>query len=569
MNNTDWPAGRPGHGRSAVPAFARRSFLLGSLGVAAGVALSACADRNVSSSGGGIRGGSATEIVVAVPALAVSLNGVLDGNGLSLQAFEMNANLQAGLVRNPYIEGETDDTVIQDFNSYVGYVADSYDVSEDGLTYTFHLRKDLKDTEGNPITADDVVYSFERKWAAESYATASWGDFKGPEAIKKVDDLTVVFEIPTAGFGLTFLGLLANLQGHIYSKTILDAHKTADDPYAMTWSAGNGGWGLGPYYMDSQTADQEMVLVANPNYALGEPPVKKVTLRVVTDAGTRASLVKSGDVILAEDVLPNDQATLAADESLVVPEVADPIEYVDLTLVTNKAPFDNVAVRQALQYAIPYEQIVKEVYAGRAVPKIGNINPTTKGYTTDGIQKMEYDVEKAKELLSGAGQETVSFTLSVSTANQDLINLCLLIKSYAEDAGFEVNVEQLSSADFGTARAAATKQAIIYRNRAQVQTPEYSCITFFKPGDDPSSPSRWSDELNTKFWVEVDAARALPDQLSDEAGGHWNKAQAILVEAAAEIFVCAIQPTQVFSSALKDWAYRSENQNDFGSFSLT
>lgn len=565
MNHSASPSGLPPRAGKGVPALARRSFLLGSLGTAAVAALAACSDQNADSGGGG---GSSSEIVVAVSALTASLNGVLDGNGLSLQAFEMNANLQAGLVRNPYIDGATPGTVIQDFNEYVGYLAESYEASADGLVYTFHLRDGFKDAEGNAITADDVLYSFERKWASDSYATASWGDFKGPEAIKKVDDLTVTFDLPSAGFGLTFLGLLANLQGHIYSKTVLDAHKTADDPYAMAWSADNGGWGLGPYSMKSKVADQEMVLVANPNYAYGEPPIKKITLRVVPDAGTRASLVKSGDVILAEDILPNDQAKLAKDSNLIVPEADDPIEYVDVTLVTNKAPFDDVAVRQAFQYAIPYQQIIDEVYAKRAVPKIGNINPTTKGYTTDGIPTMEYDVDKAKALLAEAGKDSVSFKLSVSTANQDLINASLLIKSYAEDAGFDVEVEQLSAADFGTARGEATKQAIIYRNRAQVQTPEYSCITFFKPGDDPSSPSRWDDDLNKAFWDEVDAARALPDQLSDEAGVHWNGAQRILVEAAAEIFVCAIQPTQVFSKKVKGWAYRSENQNDFGNLEL-
>ncbi|MCM0621145.1 ABC transporter substrate-binding protein [Nocardioides sp. BSK12Z-4] len=472
-------------------------------------------------------------------------------------------------MRNPYIDDETEGCVVQDFNTYVGYVADSYDVSEDGLTYTFHMRDGYTDVEGNAITADDVVYSFERKWASESYSTASWGDFKGPDAVTKVDDMTVQIEIPSAGFGLTFLGLLANLQGHIYSKTILDANATKDDPYAMTWSAQNGGWGLGPYYMESQTADQEMVLVANPNYAYGEPEVKKVTLRVVTDAGTRASLMKSGDVILSEDILPNDQATLAEDSSLTVPVVGDPIEYVDLTLVTNKAPFNDLKVRQAFMNAIPYEQIIEEVYAGRAVLKKGNINPSTKGYTTDGIPDMVYDVDKAKSLLAEAGMDSLDFTLTVSTATQDLVNLCILIQSYAADAGFNVEVEQLSAAEFGTARSGATKQAILYRNRAQVQTPEYSCITFFKPGDDPSSPSRWSDELNDQFWDEVDAARALPDQLSDEAGEHWNAAQTIMVTAAAEIFICAIQPTQVFSNSITGWAYRSENQNDFGNFSIS
>jgi len=547
---------------------ARRSFLAGSLGVGAAMALAACADRSDPGTG---PGGGKTNLVVAVSALAPSLNGVLDGNGLTLQAFEMNANLQAGLVRNPYLaNAKTPGSVVQNFNTYTGYVAESYEVSADGLKYTFHLRKNLKGPLGNPITADDVIYSFKRKWSVPTYATASWGDFKGPDAITKVDDHTVTFEIPSAGFGLTFLGLLANLQGHIYDSALLKKHATKDDPWTLKWSANNGGWGLGPYYMSSQTPDQEMILAANPNYAYGAPPIKKVTLRVVTDAGTRASLVVSGAADMAEDILPTDQAKLKSNKSVVVPEVANPIAYPDLTLVTNKAPFNDVKVRQAFAYAVPYTQIMKQIYAGRAVPMKGNINPGMKNYSTASLPTPTYDAKKAKSLLAAAGHpDGLAFTLSVSTATADLVNACSLIKSYAADAGFDITIEQMPAAEFGTARTNATKQAIIYLNRSQVQTPTYACITFFKPHDDPSSPSRWEDALNKKFWTYVDKADALKDTLSPEGGRLWAEAQKVQIDAAAEIFVCGIQPTQIYRKNVSGFAYRSENAIDFGNVKIS
>lgn len=368
--------------------------------VAAALTLTAC---------GGAAGGNATStvtkdsLVVAVPALAPTLDGVVGGGGLSLESFEMNANLQAGLVRNPYIDGKTAGTVVQNFNKYEPYLAKSYKVSDNGLVYTFTLRDNLLSQAGNRITADDVIWSFQRKWASPLYSTTVWlGGFAGPATgLTKIDDHTIAFTLTNAGFGLTFLGLLANLQGHIYDSTLLKQHATAADPYALEWAKSNSGWGLGPYSVQSQKPDQEMVLTANPNYALGTSSIKTVTLRVVGDAGTRASLVASGAVDMAEGIRPSDQAKLANVQGVVVPQ-ADPIEYADLTLVTNKAPFDNELVRQAMAYAVPYDDIIKQIYSDRAVLMTGDINPTTAGYST----KIPADLPRRCQEGQGAARES-------------------------------------------------------------------------------------------------------------------------------------------------------------------
>ena len=545
----------------------RRALRVGAVVLAGTLFLSAC-------SGGTDTDTAATEtqdsLVVAVPALAPTLDGAVGGGGTTLESFEMNANLQAGLVRNPYIDGQTENTVVQDFNEYVPYLAEDYSVSEDGLVYTFTLRDDLLSQVGNPITADDVLWSFERKWASPLYSKTVWqGGFTDPaSSLAKIDDHTVAFTLTNPGFGVTFLGLLANIQGHIYDSTLMKENATAADPYALEWAKTNSGWGLGPYSVESQVPDQEMILAANPNYVFGEPAMKTVTLRVVGDAGTRASLVATGDVDMAEGVRPADQAKLAGTEGIVVPE-ADPIEYVDLTLVTNKAPFDNELVRQAMAYAIPYDDIITQIYSDRAVRTTGNINTNTAGYSVDDLPTYDYDPEKAKDLLAEAGfADGLDFSLSVSSANQDLVDASVLIQSFAQDAGFDVTIDQQTAQAFGQGRTEATFQAILYRNRAQVQTPTYASTLFFKPGNDSSNPSRWEDEASAEYWSVVNEALAIADPLSDEAGEKWIEAQTILLEATPEIFIASIQPSQVFTSDIAGFAYRSENAIDFGNITI-
>jgi peptide/nickel transport system substrate-binding protein len=505
-------------------------------------------------------------LTVAVPALAPTLDGVVGGGGITLESFEMNANLQAGLVHNPYIKGATEGSVVQDFNKYDPYLAKSYTVSPDGLVYTFVLRPDLLSQVGNKITADDVIWSFQRKWGSPIYSKTPWiAGFPDPATnLKKIDEYTVAFTLTSASFGLTFLGLLANLQGHIYDSTLLKQHATAADPYALTWAKSNSGWGLGPYSVSSQTPDQEMILTANPNYVLGKPSIKTVTLRVVADAGTRASLVLSGDVDMAEGITPADQAKLAKQAGLVVPKADPPIEYVDLTLVTNKAPFDNPLVRQAMAYAVPYEQIMSEIYAGRAVLVKGNINPNTANYSVDKLPSFTYDPAKAKKLLAQAGfPNGVNYTLSVSSSTADLVNATVLIQSYAKDAGFNITVDQQTATAFGQGRTNATYQGLLYRNRAQVQTPAYSSTIFFRPNNDLANPARWQDADNAKYWAVVNQALAIADPLSKEAAAKWEEAQTLLINAAVEIFVTEIQPSQVYRNTVSGFAYRSENAIDF------
>ncbi|MGE3622059.1 MAG: ABC transporter substrate-binding protein, partial [Acidimicrobiia bacterium] len=354
------------------------------------------------------------EIVVASAALPTSF--APDGGaGGVLENITWRRNGGAGLVRNVYVP-QDDGSFDQDSYEYEGYLAESWDVSEDGKVYTFHLREGVVSSNGNELDADDVLWSYERKFNAPTATVKaiSFPILTDLSQIQKVDQYTVTFTLEKAGYGFTLLGLLGQGNGDIYDSDYLKEHVTADDPYAVEFSKTNGNYGFGPYIIESFTPGQEMVWRSNPDHVLGEPAIKKITFRVVTDPASRANALRTGDVDVAEVLRPVDQVELAASgagKSFSFETNA----YNMAILVTTHPPFDDMAVRQAFAYAVPYQQIVDDVYRGRALPAVGFLNPLAPGYTDEGLPRYEYDPDKAKEMLEEAGHPNgVSFTLTVS-----------------------------------------------------------------------------------------------------------------------------------------------------------
>jgi peptide/nickel transport system substrate-binding protein len=550
----------------------RRTVTTALVGGTALAVATGCSDRSsgASDGGGASRGTAKRDLVVAAATLATTYAGPDGGNGASYENYELNVNTQAMLIRNPYVEGRTPGVLVQSYYEYKGYLADDFTWSEDGRTLTVTLVEGVVSPNGNTLSADDVLWSFARKYASTASPIKAMCQpfFTDPTTqLVTVDDRTVAFSITEPGYGQEFLGILGNaLAGGIHDSVFLQTVATPEDPYAIEWSKTGTGWGFGAYNVTSVTPDQEMVLTANEDYVLGPPSIDRVVLRSVPDPGTRASLLLSGDVDLAENIRPADQADLASSKGVVVPDV-ESIEYVDLTLVCNKAPFDDRLVRQAMAWAIPYQEIMKQIYSGRADRIVGNINPQTPGYSTDGLPTYEHDPDKAKQLLAQAGfPDGLAFTLSVSNALPDMVDSAVLIQSYAKDAGFTIEIQQETAAAFAQARSGATYQALLYRNRAQVQSPTYSSTLFWRPGGNTSNPSRWEDAA---FYAAVSAASAVPDPLSEEAGVLWEAATAIQLQGAAEIFVCTVQPAQVYRETVRGYAYRTENAVDFANVEVS
>jgi peptide/nickel transport system substrate-binding protein len=542
----------------------RRRLARRALGVAAAMVLVLAGCGGDDSAG---KGSSSDSLVVASAGLPTTF--VIDGAAPGgYENLEYGVNTQLGLVRHPYLADASSGGLVQDLYKFEPALAASYEVSADALTYTFHLKPGLKSVAGNPFTADDVIWSFERKFESETSITPYVQDpvVKDPvQQLKKVDEMTVAFTVAKPGYGFTLLSLLANVTGYIYDSTLLKSHATAEDPYAVSWSQENPNIGFGAYQRTSFTPGTEMVLEANPNYPLDAPGYKKVIFRVTADPGTRANTVKSGDADIAVQLRAADQTDLAKASGVKVYTFPSTNMLTILTMDTTRAPFDDPKVRQAMAKAVPYQQILDNVYQGRGILTTGLLDPDAPNYVGEQLSEPGYDPEAAKALLSEAGHpEGVEFSLTVSNSVPDVEQAAIQVQSFAADAGFKIAIDKQPAAAVSEGITSRKFVAFMWRDMAISSSPQYELGLFFKKGEGGTAAS-----TNSSGWVDdtylstVDQGAALPDPTSAEASKLWNAAEQITSAQIPQIYVGRIQPQNAFRSNISGYANRLDNDIDF------
>jgi len=470
-------------------------------------------------------------------------------------------NTQATLVRNPYIKDAETGVLKQDWSDFEGVLAASWDVSDDGLTYTFGLREGVESQAGNPFTADDVIWSFERHYSTDTSSTQFvFAPYvAGLDAWKKIDDHTVSLTLLHAGDGITVLSLLSNLDAQIFDSTFLKTKATPDDPFAVTWSKTEGGWGYGAYEMVSYTPGESVVLEANPNYPLGEPEIKKLTFKVVPEAGTRAAAIRAGDADVALDLLPSQIADLTGGSVQTFKQPTN--QHIKMPLITTKAPFDNVAVRHAFAHAVPYDQIIENVYLAQAARMSSVLRPDSPNYVGTGLETIPYDPAKAKAILADAGVQTpVAVELTVNSGIPDAVDTAVQIQSSAEDAGFEVKIREVAPAEFSGGRNSGKFQAFLDRDSAFVMTPAYQLRLWTDKGS-PFNLAQWESE---DFYAAMATALAAPDSVGPDGMQKWNAVEQVWRTEMPIVFIANLFPTDALRDGIEGFATRSDMGIDYG-----
>ena len=317
---------------------------------------------------------------------------------------------------------------------YTPLLATSWDVSADGLVWTFHLRPNVKFHDGEPLTADAVKQSIE---AAKDHAGASfiWYPL---DKIEAVDNLTVKF---TLLYSAPLDLILSSLYGAwIVSPKSLAA--AAVDP--KYWDAGMEA-GTGPYMLESYTPDQEVVFTKNPDYWGGWKPGQfdKVVVEIVGEAVTQQQMLEGGQVDLVTRMPVENYAAFKTNPAYTY--------YAEQTLFnytaffnTLRAPLDNPAVRQALSYAFPYQDIITVGATGLATQSRGPV-PQGVWPWSDKVNQYTYDLAKAKELLAAAGHPGGGFSLKLTYASENDIEAAFapLIKDSFAQIGVDVTIEPI------------------------------------------------------------------------------------------------------------------------------
>ncbi|MFT3689535.1 ABC transporter substrate-binding protein [Paenirhodobacter sp.] len=299
-------------------------------------------------------------------------------------------------------------------------LAESYDVSEDGTVYTFHLRKGVKwqsndvFTPTRDLTADDVVFSFVR----QGDATNPWHEYvpgvnyeyyksmEMPELVKsieKVDDYTVKVTLthPEAPFIANLAMPFMRIVSKEYADT-LEKLGTKED-------FNNKPIGTGPFKFVAYQKDAVIRYQKNPDYWGEAPKIDDLVFAITPDAAVRYQKLKAGECHLMPYPSPADVAAMKADPALKVDELPG-LNVAYLAYNATVAPFDKVEVRKALNMAINKQAIIDAVFQGAGQVAKNPIPPTMWSYN-DAIQDDPYDPEAAKKMLDEAGVKDLSMEI--------------------------------------------------------------------------------------------------------------------------------------------------------------
>lgn len=394
-------------------------------------------------------------------------------------------------------------------------LAESWE-TPDELTYVFTLREGVTFQNGQPLTAADVKFTFDR--IKDPATSSSWAtQFEPVSTIEATDDRTVTFRL-SEPYG-PFLATLSS----IYSSIVPVTPEPTD---FQTTMIGTGAFALAEAQPDTQTT-----LKAYPDYwESGLPQVGTLTYRILPDEATRLASIRTGEIGLTTLADPVSVDAATSSEGVTVLE-QDTTDYFLLGFNCARAPFDNQQVRQALSTAIDRQAIVDAVFFGNG-QVTGPIVPTLGSWAQPVDQLPTYAVnrDEATSMLEGAGQAGVTFNILVGQLYPEFVNIALVIQDQLNEIGVNAEIEQVEWATF------------IERWRAR----DFDAfVSFNGSGNDPDRalyPAFYTDGSVNAFQFSdlevdelLDAGRTTSDQEARMAT--YQQLEVALAEAAPAVFI--------------------------------
>jgi peptide/nickel transport system substrate-binding protein len=344
-------------------------------------------------------------------------------------------------------------------------LADKWAIKDTGTAWeiTFNLHDGLKFASGNPFTADDVVFSFQRDITLNKPPAFLMTDVGGMKTtdIKAADPKTVVLTLPKTSSPSAFLTVLAGTIGSIVDSKEVKAHDKAGDlgnGWLLDHSAGSG-----PYVLDHWTKDVEFLMKANPNSAV-KAKTPNILVKHVPEASNQQAILEKGDADIANDLTPEQIKALTGKAGITTLKAGNlQLYYIGMNVAMK--PLDNNKVREALRTAIDYDGIANDLLSGN-VQRLNTVVPIGLfGANTDKI--FQKDVPKAKALLAEAGFPN-GFTIDMLTytGNAGLVtfgDLAAKIQADWAEIGVKVNVKQQQQAELlATYRAQKAPIVLLY-----------------------------------------------------------------------------------------------------------
>ncbi len=397
-------------------------------------------------------------------------------------------------------------------------LAESWEVSDDRTEYTFKLRDDVKFTNGDPMTAEDVAWSINQAIASPNITalTTAW------KSAEVIDDHTVKI---TLDYGYNyFLQMLSTSAGSICNKKVVEA---ADGNFA----GGLEGAGTGAFAVKEYESGSHLTFAANPEYYKGASELDIVVMDIINDKSTASISLQSGDVDYNDQINFTDVEGLKATEGI---EMIEQDEMRTVYLMCNlsdqasASPIANPKVREAITYAVNRQDIQDYAYEGAGCLQSSLNYSTWPGYEDE--PQIERDVDKAKKLMEEAGYGD-GCTLSL-TYNTEYLStfpdVAVLLQSQLAEIGINLEINPLNVSALTDVLGAGTYGDLFMNANGCFNDP-FSWYDYLMSGSAIQSTNwtYWSsdtvDELIVKGRTSEsdEEVAAVMDELREELWKEW------------------------------------------------
>lgn len=394
-------------------------------------------------------------------------------------------------------------------------LAESWDISDDGLEYTFHLRQGVKFHNGNDFTAEDVAYTFHRMLTVEGGVNTEFIDqIKGAdellagetdtlEGVEVVDDYTIKVTLKEP-----FAGFLASISSPGVSIYDSEATEAAGDQFGMDPAVTVG---TGPFEFSSWSFNNQLVLTRNEDYWKGASGLPGVVIKIIPDTETQSMMFESGEL----DILDLDYAADSVDrftETYPDQIVQGPrVGIVYFTMNFNKEPFQDVRVRKAVQMSIDRQAILDALYGGRGQVEQGIFPHGLIGFNPD-QEEIKYDPEAAKALLAEAGYaDGFDMEIAADSSASDTMTMALeIVSDQLAEVGIRAEIKNYDESTWLETRKSGELGSFISTWSADYNDPDNFIYTFF--GNEEKTRIRSINYPDTEVMERVAKARTIVNE---------------------------------------------------------
>jgi peptide/nickel transport system substrate-binding protein len=509
-----------------------------------------------------------------------------DGPSAAIPATQFGMEQLYGRLMRYALEDGDDGILRPDYTTLVGELAESWE--QDDLEWTFQLREGVVSCAGNELTADDVVWTFERAKSVGGAAPIGWfllnvGSVMDPSPlapdatdedralsgeIEKIDDYS--FVIRQFEPNQLFPDVLAIFGLGIVDSAEALAHATEEDPFAHEWMNNEGAAGFGPYCLASWDKESEIVFEANPNWTaegLRTPDFQRVRMARVPSPSTRTSSLLSGAADLTTALTSRDFAQIrdeGGDQARVLGVLGNENTFVHMNF--SVPPFDDVRVRQAIAFAIPYEAIIEAGYFGAAEKWNGIVPPTYPGFVE--IDTYDTDLDRARELLADAGypdgegleQFREAFQLYYVSEKQDQLQpIATALQTGLREVGIEIELAPIPQTQYGDRQLVLRDLPFALNDQEKPIAPDagYAVQLFFVSSElgGLNNMVNYSNDRVDDLWLNQARTEQDPDRRAEILA----EIQEILMEDVAWLPLVVWESQVALRNDITGWAYDPGN----------